>query len=160
MFHINNFLQPTIISFMFLGEIPETAPTMFEYFWDGEQTKWIQWTKKVPKYVHDPDRKFSEILVPTVDTVRTRWLLELMVNNKQPVLLVGETGTSKTATIQDFMRDLDSEVNVRKGSLLFIRRRFSHGFSPMNLHKFLTHSCLKISLTSIVLAFDTFEDHF
>ena len=32
----------------------------------------------VPEYIHDRTKKFSEILVPTVDTVKTTWLLELM----------------------------------------------------------------------------------
>ena len=32
----------------------------------------------VPEYVHDTGRQLSEILVPTVDTVKTAWLLKLM----------------------------------------------------------------------------------
>lgn len=57
--------------------------------------------------------RFSEILVPTIDTVRTTWLLKLMKGEDRPVLLVGETGTSKTATIQAFNRNLDAEKYVR-----------------------------------------------
>ena len=56
--------------------------------------------------------RFSEILVPTIDTVRTTWLLRLMNVVNRPVLLVGDTGTSKTATIQAFTRQLDSERYV------------------------------------------------
>ena len=56
--------------------------------------------------------RFNEILVPTVDTVRTTWLLNLMNQVNRPVLLVGETGTSKTATIQAFNRNLDVEKYV------------------------------------------------
>lgn len=65
------------------------------------------------KYVHNPERKFNEILVPTVDTVRATWLLELMVGIKHPVVLVGETGTSKTATTANFLRTLSTETHVR-----------------------------------------------
>ena len=32
----------------------------------------------MPEYVHDTGRQLSEILVPTVDTVKTIWLLKLM----------------------------------------------------------------------------------
>jgi len=32
----------------------------------------------VPEYVHDTRMQLSEILVPTVDTVKTTWLLKLM----------------------------------------------------------------------------------
>ena len=78
-----------------------------------DQKLWIAWGKLVPKYVHVPEKKFNEILVPTVDTVRTTWLLNLMVKIKRPVVLVGETGTSKSATISNFLRTLDQEAHVR-----------------------------------------------
>lgn len=64
------------------------------------------------RYVHDPDKKYNEILVPTVDTTRTDWLLRLQTKIKQPVLLVGETGTSKTATVQNFLRTMDKDTTV------------------------------------------------
>lgn len=94
------------------GELPSALPTLYEYFYDGELKQWVPWSKKVPKYVHDPERKFNEILVPTVDTVRATWLLELMVGIKHPVVLVGETGTSKTATTANFLRTLSTETHM------------------------------------------------
>lgn len=54
----------------------------------------------------------SYILVHTVDTTRTTWTLEQMVKIRQPVLLVGESGTSKTATTQNFLKNLNDETNV------------------------------------------------
>jgi dynein heavy chain len=85
---------------------------LYEYFWDLEQKKWIPWAKLVPKYVHAPEKKYNEILVPTIDTVRTTWILNLMVSIKRPVVLIGETGTSKTATIADFLRKIDQESHL------------------------------------------------
>ena len=101
------------------GELPTAHEMLFEYFWDIEQKKWIPWTKLVPKYVHAPEKKCNDILVPTVDTVRTTWILNLMVRIKQPVVLIGETGTSKTATIANFLRTLDQESHVSRESLLW-----------------------------------------
>lgn len=94
------------------GEIPSAQPTVFEYYFDTKKGLWVPWVDVIPKYVHDPEKKFSEILVPTVDTVRTTWLLELMVNIKRPVVLVGETGTSKSATTANFLRGLDKDATV------------------------------------------------
>lgn len=94
------------------GDMPTGQPTLYEYYFDGETSHWVPWLDKVPKYVHDPERLFNEILVPTVDTVRTEWLLKLMVGIKRPVLLVGETGTSKSATTANFLRTLDKDDNV------------------------------------------------
>ncbi len=98
------------------GEIPIHYPTLYEYYFDPEEQKWVPWADKVPEYEHQAGLKFNEILVPTVDTVRNTWLLELMVRIKRPVVLVGETGTSKTATTQNFLRQLDPDHTVRQPS--------------------------------------------
>lgn len=67
-------------------------------------------------------RSFS---VPTVDTTRTTWLLEQMVKIKHPVVLVGESGTSKTATTQNFLSSLNEDLNVRmRHFALFIKLHF------------------------------------
>lgn len=103
-------------TFLASGELPITHATLYEYFFDLEQKKWVPWTKLVPKYKHAPEKKFNEILVPTLDTVRTTWILNLMVRIKRPVVLIGETGTSKTATIANFLRTLDQESHVSENS--------------------------------------------
>ena len=59
--------------------MPGGSTSLFDYFWDGDSLKWLPWADKVPEYVHVPDRKFHKILVPTVDTIRTTWLLALQV---------------------------------------------------------------------------------
>jgi dynein heavy chain len=94
------------------GELPSTYPTLFDYFFDIELQVWKPWTKLVPQYIHDPAKRYNEILVPTIDTVRTEWLLNLMHSVKRPTLLVGESGTSKTATTISFLRKLNQDVNV------------------------------------------------
>ena len=53
--------------------------------------------------------------MPTADTERCQWLLKLMLSIGKPVVLIGETGTSKTATIQQFLRTLDADATVRWG---------------------------------------------
>lgn len=102
----------TTLFLILSGEIPTSQPTLFEYFFDSKKLVWVPWVDVIPEYVHDPEKKFSEILVPTVDTVRTTWLLELMVSVKRPVVLVGETGTSKSATTANFLRGLDKDSTV------------------------------------------------
>jgi len=95
-----------------LDELPTHEETLFEYFFDASKECWISWKRLVPKYLHNPERKFYEILVPTIDTCRSDWLLQLCYRIKRPVLFVGESGTSKTATITSFLRKLNSDQNV------------------------------------------------
>jgi len=86
------------------GSIPVNELTLFEYKYDAVENLWVPWVTIIPDYVHDPAMPYNRILVPTMDTVRTSWLLQLMVNINHPILLVGETGTSKTATTSSFLQ--------------------------------------------------------
>ncbi|CAM9556184.1 unnamed protein product [Bubo scandiacus] len=94
------------------GELPGQLPTLYDFHFDGFQKKWVPWMQLVPEYIHKPQVKFLDILVPTVDTTRTTWLLEQMVKINRPVVLVGETGTSKTATTQNFLNNLNKDLNL------------------------------------------------
>ncbi|XP_024136867.1 dynein heavy chain 10, axonemal isoform X4 [Oryzias melastigma] len=111
------------------GEIPENLPTLYDFHFDGTQEKWVPWSSLVPDYVHNPALKFADILVPTVDTTRTHWILEQMVKIKRPVLLVGETGTSKTATIQNFLK------NTSVGSSISLTINFSSKTTSLDLQR-------------------------
>ncbi|XP_031712248.1 dynein heavy chain 10, axonemal [Anarrhichthys ocellatus] len=92
------------------GEIPGYLPTLYDFHFDGTQEKWVPWSSLVTKYIHNPEMKFADILVPTIDTTRASWILEQMVKIKRPVLLVGESGTSKTATIHNFLKNLNADT--------------------------------------------------
>ncbi|KAG8306673.1 Dynein heavy chain 10, axonemal [Homalodisca vitripennis] len=58
--------------------LPIREPTLYEYFLDRKQKVWIPWKLLVQPYVHDPEKKFSDILVPTEDSTKITWLLTLM----------------------------------------------------------------------------------
>ncbi|XP_052023863.1 dynein axonemal heavy chain 10 [Apodemus sylvaticus] len=94
------------------GELPGHLPTLYDFHFDSKRNHWIPWNKLVPEYVHSHEKKFVDILVHTVDTTRTTWILEQMVKIKHPVLFVGESGTSKTATTQNFLKNLNEETNI------------------------------------------------
>ncbi|XP_019908369.3 dynein heavy chain 10, axonemal [Esox lucius] len=94
------------------GEIPVYMPTLYDFHFDETKKKWDTWSSLVTRYVHNPDVKFIDILVPTVDTTRASWLLEQMVKIKRPVILVGESGTSKTATTQNFLKNLNMDTTM------------------------------------------------
>ncbi|XP_051175007.1 dynein axonemal heavy chain 10 [Leptopilina boulardi] len=91
------------------GYLPITFRSLYDYLLDVKKKIWVPWKVLVPKYIHDRKKHFSDILVPTVDTLRTTWFINLMNELKRPVLLVGETGTSKTAIILEFLRNLNKD---------------------------------------------------
>eukprot|EP00002_Diphylleia_rotans_P017763 TRINITY_DN3442_c0_g1_i2.p1 TRINITY_DN3442_c0_g1~~TRINITY_DN3442_c0_g1_i2.p1 ORF type:complete len:3137 (-),score=716.67 TRINITY_DN3442_c0_g1_i2:70-9480(-) len=94
------------------GQLPTYLPTLFEFYFDYQNAKWVTWSSIVKPYTPPPDRKFSSILVPTVDTVRIAWLLDAMVRVRRPILFVGDSGTAKTVTIQNYFSKSDHETTV------------------------------------------------
>ncbi|XP_058811885.1 dynein axonemal heavy chain 10 isoform X1 [Topomyia yanbarensis] len=95
-----------------VGQLPSLKPTLYDYFFDLEKKVWIAWEWVVPKYVHDRGMPFSEILVPTIETLQAEWILKSMNDIRHPILLVGDTGTSKTAVISDFLRHLSRDTYI------------------------------------------------
>jgi dynein heavy chain len=61
-------------------------------------------------YAVDNKLSFAEIVVPTMDSVRNTYLLELLVKeNANHVLMVGQTGTGKTVNISQFLGKLPDQ---------------------------------------------------
>jgi len=63
----------------------------------GRWVKWAESLRDVPPILHDA--QYSEIIVPTVDTVRYTHLMQLLVTHQRACLFVGPTGTGKSVYI-------------------------------------------------------------
>ena len=55
---------------------------------------------------------YFNILVPTADTVKFKYLTEKLIRGSCNVLLTGETGVGKSVIIQDYIQNLDPEKFV------------------------------------------------
>ena len=95
-----------------MTQLPGELPTLFDYYFDVEKKLWQPWDDRVPAYEPPADRLFCNVLVPTVDTVKHTALLSLLVEQKVPVLFIGDSGTAKTVTIQNFLRSLNQETTT------------------------------------------------
>ena len=49
------------------------------------QVQWRNWMHGMPKYEVAPDTKFSDILVPTIDTVRSAHIIGMLLSNNKTV---------------------------------------------------------------------------
>ncbi|KAG9260637.1 dynein heavy chain 1, axonemal [Astyanax mexicanus] len=70
---------------------------------DGKEGKvhWVNWMKYAADVVITPETSYSDIIVPTADTIRMSFLMDMLLSNKKPVLCIGPTGTGKTLTMSD-----------------------------------------------------------
>lgn len=83
-------------------QIP-TADTVYEYYFNEKEMRFLHWNKIVPAFQYDPKLPFFSLLVPTVDTVRYSTLLEMLVSINKPVFFTGNTGVGKSIIIQKYI---------------------------------------------------------
>eukprot|EP01105_Mastigella_eilhardi_P016134 TRINITY_DN3695_c0_g1_i1.p1 TRINITY_DN3695_c0_g1~~TRINITY_DN3695_c0_g1_i1.p1 ORF type:complete len:4489 (-),score=1285.68 TRINITY_DN3695_c0_g1_i1:87-13553(-) len=92
------------------GTLPGELPTLFEYYFDDKDNRWVPWSEHIEPFNPTPTTKFHQMLVSTSDTVINTWLLDSFVQiTKQPVLFVGESGTAKTVIIQTYLSKLNPD---------------------------------------------------
>ncbi|MCJ8744212.1 hypothetical protein PDJAM_G00116030 [Pangasius djambal] len=65
------------------------------------EVQWVNWMNYAKSVVITPETSYADIIVPTADTVRMSFLLDMLLSNKKPVLCIGPTGTGKTLTVSD-----------------------------------------------------------
>ncbi|KAI8481625.1 Dynein heavy chain 1, axonemal [Branchiostoma belcheri] len=66
-----------------------------------KQIRWTSWMDSLPEVNISLETRYSDIIVPTMDTIRGAAITELLLTNHKKVLCVGPTGTGKSLTIQD-----------------------------------------------------------
>lgn len=84
-----------------VDKIPPGERDVYAYCFDQDTCQWVDWMATIPEFKCDPDRPFSEIIVPTSDTVRYTYVIDQLLRNNCHVLCVGETGTGKTLNVAD-----------------------------------------------------------
>lgn len=95
----------------------ETSPPpgpVYEYMYDGPTASWKKWLALLPEtYNIPPKTKYDDILVPTLDTARYSYLLQLLGRYSKQVMFVGPTGTGKSMYIKDSLLNvMNKEVYI------------------------------------------------
>ena len=90
--------------------LPEEA-SCFEYLFLRAKNQWVLWTDTIDKADTKipPTAEFSQILVPSLDTARYTYLLDILLKFNMPTLFVGPTGTGKTVYVQKLLLGLPAK---------------------------------------------------
>ncbi|CAF3393401.1 unnamed protein product [Rotaria sp. Silwood1] len=83
--------------------------TVFDYYIDPETKKFESWTKLVPKFRLDSEMPLQSVLVPTAETTRIRYFMDLLLEKGWPIMLVGNAGCGKTVLINDKLSSLNED---------------------------------------------------
>ncbi|XP_078503488.1 dynein axonemal heavy chain 14 [Lissotriton helveticus] len=137
----------TFVHDMFEGDrtlginMPTGDKSIFDYFVDLQTGNFVPWEELVPStksLIEKGSTSFSESLmskknanhqrqlasfqnlIPTIDTVRYTFLSSLLLTNKHPVLIIGDSGVGKSTIIQNMLKRLQKpgELLVKPGTIL------------------------------------------
>ena len=81
-----------------ISPIPEDR-TLFDFCVDLAKGGWNDWMQGVPTYSVPEGATFNSIIVPTIDTIRNEWIIDLLIRSHNHVLCVGDTGTGKSVSL-------------------------------------------------------------
>ncbi|XP_008419893.1 dynein heavy chain 3, axonemal isoform X1 [Poecilia reticulata] len=90
---------------------PERGTVYDYYFHKDGYGQWIAWTDAITKEtsVIPAGIKVSDLIIPTVETVRQTFFLHTYLSHEIPMLFVGPTGTGKSAINKSFLVKLPKE---------------------------------------------------
>ncbi|XP_026040676.1 dynein heavy chain 11, axonemal isoform X2 [Astatotilapia calliptera] len=75
--------------------------TVFDYYLDHQTRRFLPWSDTVPPFDMDTCTPLQAVLVHTAETVRLRYFMDLLLERRQPVMLVGNAGVGKTALVRN-----------------------------------------------------------
>ncbi|GLE01654.1 hypothetical protein PINS_up010488 [Pythium insidiosum] len=82
---------------------------IYDYAFEQVKEAWVPWLDTIPKFTIEAGASFSEIVVPTSDSVRSTFLMNLALPLGVHMLVVGPTGTGKTININQFLEKCDPD---------------------------------------------------
>nr|XP_019948992.1 PREDICTED: dynein heavy chain 11, axonemal [Paralichthys olivaceus] len=75
--------------------------TVFDYYLDPLTRRFLPWTDTVPPFEMETCTPLQAVLVHTAETVRLRYFMNLLLERRQPLMLVGNAGVGKTAVVRN-----------------------------------------------------------
>lgn len=119
----------------FIKDIPggstHLPSSLYDKFWNMNMVKFEDWDSDRLSIIPEETgigKKFNDIIIPTMDTKRYSWLLGQLISIKMPCLFVGEPGTGKTVTIQNYLKFLTGNQK----SYLILNMNFSSRTSALD----------------------------
>ena len=86
--------------------------SVFDVFVDPSNQEFTQWTEKVPKFELDPDMPLQACLVHNSETIRIRFLMDILIESKFPVMLIGLAGSGKTLMMNEKLGQMNEDFLI------------------------------------------------
>jgi dynein heavy chain len=82
--------------------LPEEGD-VYEYSFDVKNGNWNKWETFLSYPSIDSKSAYTDIIIPTIDSIRYCYFIKLLVVNTKHVITTGPTGTGKTVNVMDVL---------------------------------------------------------
>ncbi|XP_028906396.1 dynein heavy chain 12, axonemal isoform X2 [Ornithorhynchus anatinus] len=80
----------------------EEKGLVYDYMYElRNRGRWVHWNEFIESIDFSRNVKIQDIIVPTMDTIRYTYLMDLCITYEKPLLFVGPTGTGKSVYVKD-----------------------------------------------------------
>ena len=94
--------------------------SVYDFVFDKPSGKWVAWVKTREEVAIPESASYTDIIVPTVDTIRYSYLIDVFTTARVNFMFVGPTGTGKTAYIKGHIQRVADEIENSNWSYLFM----------------------------------------
>lgn len=104
---------------VFGAKMPEKV-NIFDMFYNSEKLVWQNWSQTVPAFITPKKISYNDLIIPTNDSIRHNYFLNLNIQNHMHSLFCGPTGTGKSINIAN-----ELNVNYYNATYTFLATAFS-----------------------------------
>jgi len=76
---------------------------VYDYSFNLTTKTWMPWLETIKEYVVDIKMSYNEIVVPTIDSVRSKFICKHLIKGGKHVLMPGPTGTGKSVNTSEML---------------------------------------------------------
>ena len=82
---------------------------VFDYYFSPATLQFEPWSERVTPFVADFSDLFGNLVVPTAETTRQHYLIDVHRSIDRSMLYIGTAGTGKTTVIKNYFTTLDAD---------------------------------------------------
>ncbi|XP_037937177.1 dynein heavy chain 6, axonemal [Teleopsis dalmanni] len=82
--------------------------SLWDYRVNVEREEWENWSHLIEEFAYDPNDKYFDMQVPTIDTTKFGYVSELLFLRRFPVMYTGDTGFGKTVLAAKTLKKLST----------------------------------------------------
>ncbi|XP_077576473.1 dynein axonemal heavy chain 11 [Stigmatopora nigra] len=88
--------------------------TVFDFYIDTQTKRFLPWSDLVPPFQMETGTPLQAVLVHTAESLRLHYFMDLLLERRKPLMLVGNAGVGKTALVRNKLAALSESYTTIK----------------------------------------------